>query len=226
MSARGRSVSTCAIIRTTRGIEPVDLELAGADQRHVAEAEPAGGVRRELRDQVGGRGEDHADEVVDLEAVGGHHVRAPSRRPARACARARRSSSWVAPRTARTATGTPPRRPTPVASSLRAGRRPAARRARRGSARAARPARARAAAPGRSRCGSAGAPGGRRASSSRRTIRLRPSWMTSSTIERSAVRRRRTFAAADLDRAVLERRRRRSSRCSVALVTTPSTSAT
>src|SRR3954447_11384574 len=33
---------------------PLDLELAGADQRHLAEAEPAGGVGGELGDQVAG----------------------------------------------------------------------------------------------------------------------------------------------------------------------------
>ena len=52
----------------------LDLQLPGADQRHLAEAEPAGGVGRELRDQVAGRGEDDADEVVDRQAVGLHDV--------------------------------------------------------------------------------------------------------------------------------------------------------
>ena len=53
-------------------------------------------------------------------------------------------------------------------------------------------------------------------SSSRRTIRLRPSWMTSSTIERSPWVER-TFAALHLHRPVLERRPRRSSCWRVAL---------
>ena len=52
----------------------VDLELARADEGHVVEAELAGGVRRELRVQVGGRREDDADEVVDGQRVGIEHV--------------------------------------------------------------------------------------------------------------------------------------------------------
>ena len=106
------------------GHGPLDLELAGAQQRHLAEAELAGGVRRELRDQVRGGGEDHRDEVVDLEPVGGHRAERPSPRPGRACARARprragspRVLPWL-PRAKATAAGSsrrtsgcPPDRP-------------------------------------------------------------------------------------------------------------------
>ena len=73
-SARGRSVSTWAIIRTHPRHGALDLELAGADQRHVAEAELTRGVGRELADEVAGRGEDDRDEVVDHQVVGRHHV--------------------------------------------------------------------------------------------------------------------------------------------------------
>jgi hypothetical protein len=56
------------------GHRPRDLELAGAQERHLAEPQPSRGVGGELGDQVGGRGEDDGDEVVDLEPVGAHHV--------------------------------------------------------------------------------------------------------------------------------------------------------
>ena len=58
MSARGRSVSTCAIIRTTRGIEPsISSSRAQISGTSPKPSMPRG-VRRELRDQVGGGGED------------------------------------------------------------------------------------------------------------------------------------------------------------------------
>src|SRR3954453_4553043 len=52
----------------------LDLQLTGAEQRDLTETELPCGVRRELRDEVGGGGEDHRDEVVDLETVGAHHL--------------------------------------------------------------------------------------------------------------------------------------------------------
>ena len=55
-------------------------------------------------------------------------------------------------------------------------------------------------------------------SSSRRTIRLRPSWMTSSTIDRPvAVPVTRPRPRDTVDRAVLERRRRRAAAAAVAV---------
>jgi hypothetical protein len=50
-----------------------DVDLGGAHQRDVAHAELAGGQRRELRHQVGGRGEQDADDVVVLETVALQH---------------------------------------------------------------------------------------------------------------------------------------------------------
>src|SRR5690606_748076 len=46
------------------GRPALDVELARADERHVAEAELAGGLGREGRVDVVGGGEQHADEVV------------------------------------------------------------------------------------------------------------------------------------------------------------------
>src|SRR5690606_27216661 len=52
---------------------PGDLQLARADERHLAEAELPRDVGGELRVQVGGRGEDDRDEVVDRQPVALHH---------------------------------------------------------------------------------------------------------------------------------------------------------
>src|ERR671923_1335503 len=57
------------------------VQLAGAEQRHVAEAERAGGQRRELAAEVVGRGEDDGDELVVLDVVafqqGGQQLAGP-----------------------------------------------------------------------------------------------------------------------------------------------------
>ena len=75
MSARGRSVSTCAIIRTTRGIEPSisssRAQISGTSVKPSCRAAYAG--NSETRSVVAVKM--IADEVVDDPAVGVHHVR-------------------------------------------------------------------------------------------------------------------------------------------------------
>jgi hypothetical protein len=56
------------------GLPAVDRELAGTQQRDVAEPDATSGGGRELRRQVVGSGEDDADEVVVLELVAGEDL--------------------------------------------------------------------------------------------------------------------------------------------------------
>src|SRR3954464_5064008 len=51
---------------------PFDVELPGTDEGYVVEAQPAGGVPRELGVQVTGRREHDADEVIHREVVRVH----------------------------------------------------------------------------------------------------------------------------------------------------------
>src|SRR3954447_3423464 len=168
----------------------LDVQLAGADQGHVVEAQPAGGVRRELGGQVAGRGEHDADEVVHGEAVRVHDTRDHLRHAlehvvTRVLLELRRSADRSYPH----CSSSPRARPTLATHGHPAGRqsRAASRRApssSRVSSRVvpeARPCR---------RTGPTAVRVSRRtgwpsSSKSRRTTRLRPSWITTSMIARS-----------------------------------------
>ena len=88
-SARRRSASARGC---TCGMPCVDPELAGAQQRHVAEPERPGRGGRELGGQVVGGGEDDADEVVV------RRRRCARAAPRRAAGSSRRSRPWCSRR--------------------------------------------------------------------------------------------------------------------------------
>ena len=250
MSARGRSVSTWAIIRTTRGIEPAisssRAHSSGTSPKPSRRAAYAG--NSETRSEVAVKMTEMKSSTsrpLDVHHVG-HHLGDPlehvlaRRRP--------RAGSLPAPpdrhadpslghrtsgcrRADGAATGREPRdRSCTGSAPSQAGARPAGRRARRAvSSRELADSEAARAATGPIAVRVSRRTGWPTWSSSRRTIRLRPSWMTSSTIDRArrrAARRSTILAATTVDRAVVERRRPSSSCLSVALVTSPSTSAT
>src|SRR4051794_28556075 len=60
---------------------PLDGELARTQQRYIAEPDAACGGGRELGSEVVGRGEDHADQIVVIEAVPGEQLRDERVRP-------------------------------------------------------------------------------------------------------------------------------------------------
>ena len=104
MSARGRSVSTCAIIRTTRGIEP-SISSSRAQSSGTS-------VNPSWRAAYAGNSETRSDVAVKITEMKSS-TSSPLASMASSTISATRwsmcsrssSSSWVAPRTALTATG-------------------------------------------------------------------------------------------------------------------------
>ena len=179
------------------GRGPVDVELPGADQRHVAQPDLAGRRGREHRVDVVGGGEQHADQVVVVDAVAARTSRSSSATVRSRICSAVSASTVVAPRRARTAVGMagdaiggavgraprrPPGRRSPTsgrpAATAAAARGPAPRRR---SAPATAPACSVRSVSGPMRVRTSRSTGWPTASHMRRTWRLRPSWMTSRT---------------------------------------------